>query len=75
MARTIGKVKIRKLKAIISEEIKKATNPFGEVNWVKAETRVRERIPSDWYDTWESAWSEIDRIINDEVMGYVHGRR
>ena len=55
--RSIGKVNIRKLKKIVEEEHAKGIASVRE--------RIRERIPSEWYDSWESAYSEIERLIDD----------
>jgi len=55
--RSIGKVNIRKLRKIVEEEHAKGEASVNE--------RIRERIPAEWYDSWESAYSEIERLIDD----------
>jgi hypothetical protein len=58
--RSIGKVNIKKLNKIIEEEVKRP-----EIADVK--DRIEARIPSEWYDIWESAWSEIERLIQGGI--------
>jgi hypothetical protein len=57
--RSIGKVKIKKLKKIIAD--------MYAVNHNVTDQEVLDQIPSNWYDTWESAWSEINRLVSDEL--------
>ena len=33
---------------------------------------IDERIPADWFDTWESAWAEIQRLTDDFISNYVY---
>jgi hypothetical protein len=65
--RSIGKVKIKQLKKIVSQEYNKdfGAGKYGASAYECIE-RIRESIPGEWFDIWESAWSEIDRLINDE---------
>jgi len=60
MARTIGKVNIRKLKAIVQA----AMTHDGQ----RTTEEIMERVPAAWFNTWEGAWYEITNIIDDERM-------
>jgi len=76
--RSIGKWKIKKLKKIIHEEYNKKPR-FGRPwmsrdNYQTLVDTINERIPEEWYDTWESAWSEIDRLVRDELTNLIYGR-
>ena len=67
--RSIGKVNIKKLKKIVEEEYKRHQNNCRE--------RIEARIHAeheDWYDSWESAWSEIERLVDDELQAWTFGR-
>jgi hypothetical protein len=73
MARTIGKVKIRKLKAIIREEIaNEKLKLFSDFNWKNVDEKVIDRLPLEWWDIWESGHDEIHRILNDCTSEYAH---
>jgi len=67
--RSIGKVNIKKLNKMVAEEIKKRTAPYGifEGNYADVRSAVKENIPEEWYDIWESAYSEIERLIDDAI--------
>ena len=71
--RSIGKVKIKKLKAMVHEEAASAKSPYGGIEWAIVDAKVKARVPEEWYDLWESAHDEINRIIMDEAMEIVHG--
>jgi hypothetical protein len=62
MARTIG----RKFKNQIVRLVKEAYDA-GIGGW-EIPNYVKEFLPQDAYDTWESAHSEIERLIDDEVF-------
>jgi hypothetical protein len=62
VARTIGKVKIRKLKCIVTEMWTKNRNV--------SEEEIINALPPDWWDTWESADSEIRRIVSDTLFDF-----
>jgi len=75
--RSIGKVRIKKLKAIVQEEAKgidagSRFHYYGE--YAVLVSRIRERIPEEWYDTWEMATQEIDRIMCDFINEIKYGR-
>ena len=72
--RSVGKVNIKKLKKIVAEEIKKHTTVWGGTDYQSIEEAVKARIPDEWYDIWESAWSEIERLIGDELTAHAHRR-
>lgn len=59
--RTIGRKNVQELKSIIEEESKIGSK-------VDLESRIKQRIPDSWYDTWEMAYQEIDRIIDDHLV-------
>lgn len=67
--RSIGKVNIKKLNKIILEEYKKEFDPenmmFSNRDCFSCIERIRARVPDAWFDIWESAWSEIERLIQD----------
>lgn len=70
--RSIGKVKIKKLKALCNKH-------FGyfqplAINQYQCKEAIKADVPDDWYDTWESAWSEIERIISDEITNKLYGK-
>lgn len=68
--RSIGKVKLRKLQEMVRAEIKKRTAPYGifEGNYEAVRKSVRDSIPSEWYDLWECAYTEIENTIDDVIM-------
>jgi len=57
--RSIGKVKIKKLRQIVQDEMKK--NPHITCNM------IIHTLPPEWFDIWEGAHSEITNIILDEA--------
>ena len=66
--RSIGKVNIRKLKKIVAEEYAKKTRDCRE--------RIAARLHAeheDWYESWESAWNEIERLVEDELSAWTYG--
>lgn len=77
--RSIGKVKIKKLNKIIHKEVikesKKTNNTLSVMDFNIVEDNVKAKIPEDWYNIWESAWAEINRLINDEMTAYAYGNK
>ena len=71
--RSIGKRNITKLKAIVQEEYDKSRTSFS-TNQYDLTEKIKARIPTEWYDIWESAWSEIERLIDDEVSRLIYQR-
>lgn len=75
--RSIGKIKIKKLKEIIKEEfdleLKKATFK-SSIDHSELDDNIKRRLPEDWFDTWEMAWSEINRVIDDEVWKLIYAK-
>jgi len=69
--RSIGKAKINRLRKMVIEDIK-GTIPemrnFGDVH-----ARVFDSVPSEWFDIWESAYTEIENIITEEISEVAHG--
>ena len=64
--RSIGKVKIKKLRKIVAEEFQRVEGDRRmDTYGMNIRIRAVARVPSEWYDTWESAWSEIPRLIDD----------
>jgi len=53
MARTIGKVKIKKLKAMTIKELKKSKYRSE----YEIEQKVKLKVPTEWFDIWEGGWS------------------
>lgn len=74
--RSIGKWKIKKLRKIFDDVCyEERDNPFVEyIRWQVVRERVNRRIPEEWYDTWECAWSEIDRLIEDMISDYKYSK-
>lgn len=64
MVRTIGKIKIRKLKAL-ARDIHKKNYKLGLITLL---SDVVNKVPEDWQDIWESAWVEIEHIIMGELL-------
>ena len=74
MARSIGKRNIDKLKRIVAEEYARK-DLFGQPPSGKAlHYAIGERVPVEWFDIWESAWAEIERIIYDEISALTYRR-
>ena len=76
--RSIGKWKIKKLDKIIREEWAKACKfnytrlrPWG-VNSSELAAAIDERIPAAWFNTWESAWSEIEHLKSDGINNLIN---
>jgi len=67
--RTIGKRNITKLKLIVAEEMSKGIPDPNQVR-----DQIMQRIPDEWNDIWESAWSEIERMVSDEVWKILNSR-
>lgn len=74
--RSIGKVNIKKLNKIIEQEYKAkqdANRVFGmNMNYLGLESKIKARIPEEWYDIWESAHNEINRLIDDKINDLIH---
>ena len=70
--RSIGKIKIKKLKELIKKEAKYFA-PLS-MNRYQCEESIKSNTPQEYFDTWESAYSEIERIINDELNNIQYGR-
>ncbi len=62
--RSIGKIRIRKVVELTRAECAKDKNAPAFV----IQERVRTILPVDYWETWEMADQEINRIIYDEVM-------
>ena len=60
-ARTIGPIKIRTIKKIVAD------NPTMD------NEEILTQIPADWFDVWEGAYTEIQRVINDEKTKIMYG--
>lgn len=72
--RSIGKVKIKKLKKLVADTIVEAKRigPY-DLDWMDVKNAVEAKIPAEWYDTWECAWSEIERLTDDFINDYKFG--
>ena len=70
--RSIGKRNIKKLQTIVAEEMTRGR----QLGYTPAQIKgcIEARIPAEWYDIWESAWSEIERIVDDEVWRVINTR-
>ena len=65
-ARSIGVANKNKLKKIIVD--------MWKHNHDVSEDEIVDKLPEEWWDTWEMADQEIRRIINDTLMNLTHGR-
>lgn len=63
--RSIGKVKIKKLKALVKETAKDF-EPLSMTSYQLSDA-VKHKIPDYWYDTWEGAWAEIEGLVSDFI--------
>ena len=70
--RSIGKRNITKLKQIVIDEMVKGRAEYATPQVIRE--RIDARIPSEWYDIWESAHDEIERVVSDEVMRVLYAR-
>lgn len=61
MARTIGKVNLRKLKAVVAEEITRGGDR------AQIAERIIDRLPVEWWSLWEGADQEIRLTVDDEL--------
>ncbi|NCB43083.1 MAG: hypothetical protein EOM59_10745 [Clostridia bacterium] len=64
--RSIGKVKIRKLRAL-------CVKYYDKMNGYASQEEIKRHVPDEWFDIWEGAWSEIERIIHDECTRIAYG--
>ena len=71
--RSIGKVKIKKLCKIVYEECNRQGGRYP-YDYTKVRENIKARIPSEWYDTWESAWSEIERLVEDFIHSHIYSK-
>lgn len=60
-ARTIGKVKKRKLKAMVKKYLENHDS-------LQPQKFVEDYVPEEWLDTWEGAYNEIIRLITDSIL-------
>ena len=63
---------IKKLNRIIEEEVKRPDH-FGDVSYADIKERIENRIPAEWFDIWESAWNEIERLVSDGIWNAKRG--
>lgn len=63
MARTIGAKYKNMIRKFVNQAHKKGIHQFQLVGQY-----VREQMPKEAFDTWEGAWSEIERIAEDLAM-------
>jgi hypothetical protein len=65
MARTIGRKNIK----LVKDTVKRLTrHPLGQGTDPPSVAEVRDALPSELWDTWEGADSEIDSIIHEAIM-------
>jgi hypothetical protein len=74
--RSIGQKNKKKLLGIIKEEIDiqkddKFTHLYG-LDHNSAEMRIEQEIPSEWYEIWEGAKTEIENLIDSALTNYTH---
>jgi len=68
MARSIGKIKIKKLQAMVQKNYDITKSEFYMFNHQEFTNRMRKDIPSEWYDIWEMAYQEINRVVGDKLV-------
>jgi hypothetical protein len=70
--RTIGKKYTTLVIQLTKTAMDKRTrnNWFTSPNFSGVEEEVRQQLPPEIWDTWESADAEISSIINDVIMDY-----
>ena len=66
--RSIGVKNINLVKRSTKEAVKDRHINYGTICYTGIEQEVIEQLPASLWDTWESADSEIRRIINDVMM-------
>ena len=74
MARSIGKIKIKKLQAWTREEYAKCKEHCYMFNHELFTHNMRKRIPSEWYEIWECGYQEINRVIGDELSKCMYAK-
>jgi hypothetical protein len=68
--RSIGKKNINLVVKTTKEAIEKRRMPWGEIeSYQGIDAEVRDKLPSELWDTWEMADQEINRIIDDTIQG------
>jgi len=72
MARSIGKVNLRKLKGLVQNAIKECSTPYNGTDYQKVRELVSDRVPDEWFDIWEGAYNEISNSIEDFIMEAVY---
>ena len=65
MARTIGKVNIRLVQKVTRQVKQEREDNYQ--NLVGIDNEVMDKLPESIFDTWESAYSEVQRIIHDTM--------
>lgn len=68
MARTIGVKNVNLVKKLTLVEIEKGKGKTNSNDESNIEDRVIEKLPASLWDIWESADSEIRRIIWDKLF-------
>lgn len=63
--RSIGAWKIKKLKKIVDEVCTREAELGNHATSHDCRDKIKAQIPDDWYETWECAWSEINRLVDD----------
>ena len=71
--RSIGKIKIKKLKRIVKEEFDSMQS--YTMNGYQIKEAIKNCVPDEWFATWEGAWAEIERTIIDELLYLQYGRK
>jgi len=69
--RSIGKVKIRRLNKLVDSLYYTYKSELGEY---ELSNKIKDSVPSEWFDIWESAWCEIERLINDRLCKLRYGK-
>jgi hypothetical protein len=67
--RSIGKKNIKIVKAKTAEALRKRKDFTGSVGtYAGINEEIKTEIPCEFWDLWEGADSEINRIINDFII-------
>jgi hypothetical protein len=74
--RSIGKKNINLVMRRTRQEVEKQRTPWGslsDVDYQVVRENVKDSLPETIWDTWESACTQIEHIIEDELTKYAHG--
>lgn len=74
--RSIGKKNINLVMKRTRQEVEKQRKIDGllsNLDYEAVRNHVKDSLPEALWDTWESAYTQIEHIIEDELTKYAHG--